>query len=647
MICKKMKYRPEIDGLRAVAVLPVILFHAGFSIFSGGFVGVDVFFVISGYLITSIILKDLEAGTFSFWEFYERRARRILPALFFVIICCIPFAWMWMMPAELKTFSNTLVSVILFSSNIRLWHQSGYFDTAAELKPLLHTWSLAVEEQFYIFFPIAMLILWRLGRKNVVAAIAFVAVVSLALSEYGSRYHPSFNFYWLPTRAWELAAGSLCSFVAIKPKAVRDDLLSVAGLAAILFAVFYYDQTTPFPSLYALLPVLGTCAIILFAQQGTLVSSLLSLKACVGIGLISYSAYLWHQPLFAFARIRSLTEPTWQLMLLLAACSLVLAYFSWRYIEVPARKRSVWPLPQRKTVFALSGTVASLLIAFGLAGHFTKGFPLRFDDALNMSSIEERLRPNHGLSTECEGFNWLHSSCQTNGEPEIVVWGDSFAMHLVGGLIASNPNARIIQMTTSVCGPFIGIAPTNAKYPVAWAEKCLSFNDNVIDFIKANKSIKYAVLSSPFGQFVNDQAEVLMRDGSVVKGKDVALEYLRATLDQLKGLGVKPVVFVPPPSPGFDAGNCLGRAMVFAESFQKCSFGLQEAIKRQQEVRSFLRSIDEEYDVVWLDEAVCDGDRCLAGENSSFIYRDAGHFSYEGSAIVGQKLDFYRLIAGN
>ena len=196
----KLTYRPEIDGLRAIAVLPVILFHAGFTTFSGGFVGVDVFFVISGYLITSIIVKDVTAGTFSFWEFYERRARRILPALFLIMLCCIPFAWMWMMPHELEAFSSSVVSVCLFASNFLFWQQSGYFDTASELKPLLHTWSLAVEEQYYIIFPIAVLLLWRLGRRNVIWSIAPLAILSLAFSEYASRYYPSANEDIRPTR---------------------------------------------------------------------------------------------------------------------------------------------------------------------------------------------------------------------------------------------------------------------------------------------------------------------------------------------------------------------------------------------------------------------------------------------------------------
>jgi len=450
-----LEYRPEIDGLRAIAVLPVILFHAGFSTFSGGFVGVDVFFVISGYLITSIIVKDVEAGTFSFWDFYERRARRILPALFLVMLCCIPFAWMWMLPTELKAFSASVVAVGLFASNFLFWRQSGYFDAAAEMKPLLHTWSLSVEEQFYIFFPIAILLLWRLGRRNVVGSILLVTLLSLALSEYASRYYPSANFYLLPTRAWELLAGALCSFIVAKPHIPRDNVLSLAGLVAITMSIFIYDEDIPFPSLYALLPVLGTCAVLQFARQGTLVASLLSLKPVVGMGLISYSAYLWHQPLFAFAHIRSLTEPTWQLMLFLAVASTAFAYLSWRFIEVPARRRGEWPLPSRRTVFATLGVVAVAFITTGLVGHFSKGFPSRLTNiSLNLVDYDYRPYFREGtcfLRPEQTYKEFGQNCIPISDINTTLIWGDSHAAALSFGLRKTLMN--VFQLTASGCPP--------------------------------------------------------------------------------------------------------------------------------------------------------------------------------------------------
>ena len=208
-----MRYRREIDGLRALAVVPVILFHAGFSTFSGGFVGVDVFFVISGYLITTIIVDELGKGSFTLLNFYERRARRILPALFFVMLFTLPFAWFWMLPPDLKSFSQSLVSVALFASNLFFGLKSGYFDTTTELKPLLHTWSLAVEEQYYILFPVFLMLAWKFGKKWIISMLVMVGIISVLAAQWGSTTYPSYNFFFLPTRGFEILIGALISFI--------------------------------------------------------------------------------------------------------------------------------------------------------------------------------------------------------------------------------------------------------------------------------------------------------------------------------------------------------------------------------------------------------------------------------------------------
>lgn len=237
-----MKYRAEIDGLRALAVVPVILFHAGFELFSGGFVGVDVFFVISGYLITTILIEDIENQRFSIVNFYERRARRILPALFFVMLCCLPLAWMLLLPNQMKDFAQSLVAVSLFASNILFWRESDYFSAAAEDKPLLHTWSLAVEEQYYILFPVFLFLAWRFGKNRVFWMVVVFAAISLALSEWGWRNRPVANFYLAPTRAWELLAGSIAAFIVQKRGVEKNNTFALLGLVAIIFSIFAYDE---------------------------------------------------------------------------------------------------------------------------------------------------------------------------------------------------------------------------------------------------------------------------------------------------------------------------------------------------------------------------------------------------------------------
>lgn len=301
-----MKYRAEIDGLRAFAVLPVVLFHAGYEIFSGGYVGVDVFFVISGFLITSILLAEFEQGKFSLRKFYERRARRILPALFTVMAVSLPMAWALFSQAEMEKFAKSLMATVTFSSNILFWRESGYFDLESEVKPLLHTWSLAVEEQYYILFPLFLMMFWRFGKLVITVALAAIFVASLLLAQWGSENYPSANFYLLPTRAWELLIGAFAAILLSKREmrfgAVAGEILSTSGFAAILASIFLFDSHTPFPSFYTLLPTLGAVAIILAAQQGTRTHALLSFKPIVFLGLISYSFYLWHQPVLVFGR---------------------------------------------------------------------------------------------------------------------------------------------------------------------------------------------------------------------------------------------------------------------------------------------------------------------------------------------------------
>lgn len=300
-----MRYRPEIDGLRAIAVLAVIFYHAGFLGFSGGYVGVDIFFVISGFLITSIIMRDLTTGRFSFAHFYERRARRILPALFLVMAVSFPFAWLLLMPNQMDDYAQSMASIPFFVSNIFFFLKSGYFEQASELKPLIHSWSLAVEEQYYIVFPFILLLIWPWKTAKIYIVIFAIILLSLICAEWLKNYNESANFFLLPSRMWELGIGALLA-IYLKGrdnKPYGAEILSCLGIVMICGAVFLFNAHTPHPSLVTLVPVIGTALIIYAAREGTFVYKLLSLRGIVVLGLMSYSAYLWHQPIFAFARL--------------------------------------------------------------------------------------------------------------------------------------------------------------------------------------------------------------------------------------------------------------------------------------------------------------------------------------------------------
>ena len=398
-----MYYRREIDGLRALAVLPVIFFHAGFETFSGGFVGVDVFFVISGYLITTIIVAELHQGKFSITTFYERRARRILPALFLIMLACIPLAWFYLLPTELIEFSQSLIAVSIFLSNILFWRASGYFDTAAELKPLLHTWSLAVEEQYYFLFPIIMIVFWKLGKRRLLILLTLIFVSSFSVAQWAAYAKPAAAFFLLPTRGWELLIGSFAAFYLSKVD--RKDAgkgVSEAGgwlgITLILYAIFTFKGTTPFPGLYATVPTLGAALIILFANQRTYVGRFVGNKVFVGVGLISYSAYLWHQPLFAFARAYTFRQLDLSSIIYLLLSVFVLAYLSFRYVEAPFRKKDAFG---RKKILLLSLTGMLFFVLIGFTGYIKDGFS--GDHRVLLQAIGDWSHPGDLKKTEIVG----------------------------------------------------------------------------------------------------------------------------------------------------------------------------------------------------------------------------------------------------
>ena len=385
----KLTYRPEIDGLRAIAIGAVILYHAQITIlghqpFKGGFIGVDIFFVISGYLITFIILKELiTTGSFSFKYFYERRIRRILPALLFVMLVSLPFAWMYFLPRSFIDFSKSILCSLGFSSNYYFWYSGHQYGAESGfLKPFLHTWSLSVEEQFYILFPIVLLITFKYFRKYLIPILIFGFVVSLGLADWSSRNYSSASFYFLHTRVWELLAGSILAYfeitgggrVRFKCKILNLILPSI-GLFLIGHSILFFNDKMFHPSFYTLSPIIGVCLIIWFSNKDELITKILSTKLFVGIGLISYSLYLWHYPIFAFARLTEFTQGSLFNKLLLGTIILLVSIFSYYFVERPARKNKY----KLKVISSLLIFFIIFLIIINLNFIFNQGYKNRFN----------------------------------------------------------------------------------------------------------------------------------------------------------------------------------------------------------------------------------------------------------------------------
>jgi peptidoglycan/LPS O-acetylase OafA/YrhL len=418
-----LNYRPEIDGLRAFAVLPVMFFHAGFKTFSGGYIGVDVFFVISGYLITTIILTELKQGNFSIVNFYERRVRRILPALFLVMFVSLLFGYTWLMPDEFKNFGQSLVATSLFSNNILLSLTSGYWNGANEFKPLLHTWSLSVEEQYYVIVPILLMLFWRFGISSILYLIWAIFITSFCFANWFVNVSPEWAFFILPTRAWEICVGALTSiYLSRNPSIVSNyklsSFLSFAGFALIIFSIFIFDNTVLSPSYLLLIPTIGATLIIIFCRPGIFLFKILGNKIIVFVGLLSYSLYLWHQPVVSYFRIYSLQHPSTLNFLLLFPFIFILAFLTWRFVEMPFRNKS---LISRKNVFRFSISLSVLFVAIGLFLNKNYGMPQRlFDSTITIADMDKRIY-------NMKVFSYKKSKFNETSLTKILIIGNSFA----------------------------------------------------------------------------------------------------------------------------------------------------------------------------------------------------------------------------
>lgn len=657
------KYRADIDGLRAVAVLPVVLFHAGFEAFSGGFVGVDVFFVISGYLITIILITELEVNDFSFRRFYERRARRILPALFFVMALTLPAAWLWMLPGQLDGYFQSIIYVVLFSSNVLFWQEHGYFTGAAELKPLLHTWSLAVEEQFYVLFPILLLLLWKLGRRTAALIIIVLALISLGLSEWAWRNTPVANFYLAPTRAWELLAGSLCAFAMVGKAPRSSDVLSALGLALIALSILFYDATTPFPSLYAVPPVLGASLIILFGAQQGWTTRLLTSRPLVGIGLISYSTYLWHQPLFAFARIRTVREPTPELMFALAALSLVLGWATWRWVERPFRIGPHGKFPKPVSILAMSVIASVALVSVGWLGGTKDGAEGRFDpvvlevldtanDRAEWTCLYTPFTPlPQGVVDDCITPNGA-------GDVHAMLIGDSHSLS-ISSEVGSALSARDIgyyNLSYPGCPPLTGLGTRDLNH----THDCDGFMQTALTHA-ATLGVEAVVMTARFPFYVLGK-RYDNHEGGVETGAQECWDLLghltcdladpsrqarvldaveRSVLGFAEDFDV--ILVHPTPDAGWNVPEHVAKMILYEGGRQPVTTSYDRYLERIVEITALFSNLAETHDRVFdakIHEDLCDARtrRCINADVGGIYYFDDDHLTNAGARLVSASI---------
>lgn len=660
-----LQYRSEIDGLRAVAVAPVVLFHAGLQGFSGGFVGVDVFFVISGFLITSLILHEKQCGTFTLRSFYERRARRILPALFVVVLACLPLAYLWMMPDEMKAFGASVLAIVFFVSNFVFYAESGYFDQASELKPLLHTWSLAVEEQFYILFPLLLLALWRYGHRVVLLVFVLLFGVSLFLAQTSGNFDPrltvesaqwswqsvpSWGFYLLPARFWELLLGATVAVVEFRygyarilRKQALCQIASLTGLALIAYAVVMFDHTTPYPSIYTLIPTIGAGLVIAFARETTIAHKLLSMRAFVGLGLISYSVYLWHHPLFAFARIYSLNQPSQTVFLALAGLSIVLAYFTWAHVEQPFRNRARMDI---RTVVRSSAVAALVLVAFFAGTRVTKGFNYRFPTAEFMADVPVD-------KNECRNeTDNPHNACHFGtGETKVAIIGDSHAGSLVKrlGYVLSDKGMAVLALHEPGC------PPVRYFLRLYTGSRC-RIQEDVLDYLREANQIKFVVVAArwapkfEFTRFNNQEGGIELGTPTIFfpdverAGREITLaEAISDAIHELLDLGKIVILVYPIPEVGWDVPNYMAKLKMRA--LLKGDISTSYAVFKQRNARALaaLDGVGEHPNLyrVYPERLFCNTvriGRCMASLGLKALYQDTNHLNSLGASMVVEEI---------
>ena len=649
----KLTYRPEIDGLRAIAVGVVILYHAKLSIlgyqpFRGGFIGVDIFFVISGYLITSIILKELvTTGSFSFKHFYERRVRRILPALLVVMLLSFPFAYLCLLPIDFIDYSKSILYSLGFSSNF-YFHYSGqvYDAESGLLKPFLHTWSLSVEEQYYILFPVVLLITFKYFRKYLIHILIIGFIVSLGLAEYTTRHYPSASFYLIHTRMWELLVGSILAyFEIIKGSRSKiknlNKILPFIGLILIGHSIIFFNDEIFHPSFYTLSPIIGVCLIIWFSDKDELITKILSTKLFVGIGLISYSLYLWHYPIFAFERITEFAENNIIKELFLGLIILFLSIATYYLVERPFRNKKN---NFKKLVLTI---IVSIIFLISISSYIIKN-----------NGINTRLPKILQNNLQAENIHLY----QKDNTHKIFLVGDSHAKALTYNL-----NKELKEKKISLYGFYTNIYLKDfnsiKRFTKIIDKNFLQNNNKINNFLKVNSN-SIVILHHRWSRkilethFDNEEGSREERDMaapdyyepigkqtySQIERQGYIKEGMISIINDILKQGHKLILVYPVPEMGFDVRRKLMKESIKEKlSFGKFSTPILSGSnkvfkKRNKLVFEILDSVQNSSIYrIYPHKLFCDKqikNRCIANDKSNLFYYDDDHLSLKGSQLV-------------
>lgn len=647
------RYRPDIDGLRALAVIAVLFFHLSFNGFAGGFVGVDIFFVISGFLITQLIIRDIEAGSFSLLHFFERRIRRLVPALLAMLAASLAAGALLFLPMDWAKMARNAASAGAFLSNISYWLQIDYFDGDAQARALLHTWSLGVEEQFYLTFPLVLLACARFGRIGLIRVTAGIAVLSFAASVWMTGVDQAGAFYLLPFRGWEFLLGSLFALGGHQPARSRllRALAGIAGIALIGYSIFTFDDMTVFPGASALIPCIGTL-LLLLAGADSPTGKLFSIAPLTFLGRISYSVYLWHWPLIVFVNYQTIGRLSVWDNLGLAVVSILLGYLSWRFIEQPFRKAK--PRETARTVFVRSGLATVAVCGIASLIYIAQGIPQRFpQQTVKLASYAASMNPEGDKCRDVTLQLAPDSTCTigSNADANTFLWGDSHAGALFGALkiIADNGESTVYGATPQ-CPPLLN-AGTSLE--------CLDGNRKRLDYAISHPEIETVILAARWSLYLDGRftsaGEAENNNGvptlSGSDGEPIPLfsraarlrfrDGLSTLVDTLLANGKHVVLVYPVPETGFDIPSTLALISIRGEDPAKFTTARDVYLERQSHALRILNGIGDHPMLtrVYPDSILCPGARCLTYAKGTPLYFDSHHLSIPGARLLRPELE--------
>jgi peptidoglycan/LPS O-acetylase OafA/YrhL len=645
-------YRADIDGLRAIAIAPVVLYHASIPPFSGGFVGVDVFFVISGYLITSLIVAQIDSDDFSLRDFYLRRIRRIFPALFLMMAFCSAVGWLWLMPEDYNLLGQSIFATVLFSSNILFWRQSGYFDAPLGERPLLHTWSLGVEEQFYVAFPIFLILICRYFPRARIKITLVLCLLSFALNILTVKQHPAAAFYLAPPRVWELFIGALLAMGVVAPSrtAIWREAACIIGVSLIGGAVFGFSNETSFPGFAALLPTLGAALIIWGGSAGRgSITRLLSHPGPVFVGKISYSLYLWHFPLLAFGSYIVTPGLSLAVRIALVALSIILAVGSWLYVEQPVRQ-SRWIFGNTKAVFGAAAAAIVLFGSFGFAAHFANGFPSRMDrEDRQIMAGKDDSGPDRYQCFMSDPIDIIRRPpCRLGTDdgspPQFALWGDSHAESLrvaVGGA-AERARRAGLYIGSSGCIPQLSIERKDIP-------QCRQLNDAIFRYLVSIPSIEAVILSGRWGLWAEGsrykresgtRVRLATASGVLLDNREALAAGLERVVAELIAAGKKVWLIGPIPEIGYNVPRSLHNDLLGIAGID-IRPTLEEFNDREGFVVALFAKIARKYSVgvIWPHEVLCDTGRCQIQRDGRPLYVDEQHLTRSAARSISTIFD--------